>query len=35
MHGVISWAVTALGSAIIGVMVGGAIAVAVHQLGRR
>jgi predicted DNA repair protein MutK len=34
LHGVISWAVTALGSAIIGVMVGGAIAVAVHQLGR-
>jgi predicted DNA repair protein MutK len=34
LHGVISWAVTALGSAIIGVIVGGVIALLVHQLGR-
>lgn len=34
LHGVISWGVTALGSAVIGVIVGGVIALLVHQLGR-
>lgn len=34
LHGIVSWFVTALGSAIIGVIVGGLIAVLVHQLGR-
>lgn len=34
LHAVVSWFVTALGSAIIGVIVGGVIAVLVHQFGR-
>ncbi|WP_438850904.1 DUF808 domain-containing protein [Brevundimonas nasdae] len=34
LHGVVSWLVTALGSAIIGLIVGGVIVLLVHQLGR-
>ena len=34
LHGVVSWLVTAFGSAVIGVIVGGVIALLVHQLGR-
>jgi uncharacterized protein len=34
LHGLVSWLVTAFGSAVIGVIVGGAIALLVHQLGR-
>lgn len=34
LHGVISWLVTALGSAIIGLIVGGVIVLLIHQLGR-
>ena len=34
LHSVASWAVTALGSAVVGVIVGGMIAVLIHQLGR-
>ncbi|WP_395944730.1 DUF808 domain-containing protein [Brevundimonas sp.] len=34
LHGVMSWLVTALGSAIIGVIVGGLVVLLVHQIGR-
>ncbi|MFN6981795.1 MAG: DUF808 domain-containing protein [Brevundimonas sp.] len=34
LQGIVSWFVTALGSALIGVIVGGLIALLVHQLGR-
>jgi predicted DNA repair protein MutK len=34
LHGLASWGVTAFGSAVIGVIVGGVIALLVHQLGR-
>lgn len=34
LHGVVSWLVTALGSAIIGLIVGGVIVLLVRQLGR-
>lgn len=34
LDGVVSWLVTALGSAIIGLIVGGVIVLLVHQLGR-
>lgn len=34
LAGVVSWLVTALGSALVGVIVGGIIALALHQVGR-
>jgi uncharacterized protein len=34
LHGVVSWIVTALGSAVIGVVVGGLIALVVTQIGK-
>ncbi|MFS0771526.1 DUF808 domain-containing protein [Sphingomonas sp. 1P08PE] len=35
LHGVIAWIVTAIGSGIVGLIVGGAIAAAMHALPRR
>lgn len=34
LHGPVAWLVTAVGSAVVGVIVGGIIALLVHQLGR-
>ena len=35
LHGVIAWIVTAIGSGVVGLIVGGVIAVAMHQLHKR